>query len=561
MIDLDEMVAFLVHAWSGNNVIPIQVDEQFQSNPSVEIRIPPFNGGNWLPQLTGLPRWRLYRYTLFHESMHELMSPHDPSEIASDILKKCIPVNMHPADKVTNEWKGHMEVGYIMNIIEDLRVEKIGLRTYRGYVEEQLFRNEFALSTLEPYLNKGGRSVSTPKYPFEEALESFRRSYLLGSTLPDEHSYLQPFINRSPSIETVNDMIALATDVFTEMLKHHNMKDLNESHFAKRPGFLTGRETDLKPMLGSGINDSNYLKLIRGKPELESTSSYIEREYSSITGSGELNAKIDEASEDVADGVMQAGMSGKMEVTRKWSPDSYLNLMRGTSTIISRLQTMLRKWKVGWVEVVNHVGEDVDTDEYVLGKMGNTRGFYIDERQTSPRSRIAILVDMSSSISDQRENYLRAVGIIADSLNFVGTKFSLFAFDGAQDPALFSVVKIIQEPWSSVQKNKLAAVDTNGGTPLLDALRWVEEFNRREDYDQVIVITDGEPDNPQSTYEQAISMNRYTSVGIIGIWGGRRATHLTQFFTMWSRTGKLRIIHKLDELPLAFFNLVRNNGD
>ena len=141
---------------------------------------------------------------------------------------------------------------------------------------------------------------------------------------------------------------------------------------------------------------------------------------------------------------------------------------------------------------LDYSGAEVDVDSYLLERKGDAKGrFFIDEKQISPHTNIAILLDMSSSISTLEEQYLKSIVIIGEALSYFRMNFSIFVFNQGN----FHVVKMCREPWSNGIKEKLASLENKGGTPLAEALLLTQYYSNLENCRKIVVITDGEPND------------------------------------------------------------------
>jgi len=231
---------------------------------------------------------------------------------------------------------------------------------------------------------------------------------------------------------------------------------------------------------------------------------------------------------------------------------------RNTQPQINRLISKLRKWQSGWDEVLDYSGAELDVDAYLLERRSTTGRWFIDEKQISPRTSIAVLFDMSSSISDLEEQYLRSIVIIGEALNFFRMNFSLFVFN----QGFFHVVKMCREPWGRSIEEKLAALETKGGTPLAEALMLTQHYAAMEGCWNIVVITDGEPNDVKKAAE-AVKIVEASGISV-SLIGFRTATKkmYTQFFNMLgNRQGRVQVINTVNTLPDAFFDAIKMSSD
>lgn len=544
-----DILSFLIRAWSENPNLVVSQSNTWANHPGKTIFVPNFHDEFVMPELTGFPRWRIFRFTGFHESMHELLSPDKESMVEfmlGEIKVKSNQPSIH--DESTSNI-----MSYIINIIEDWRVEKIGLRTYLGYTGERAFRDAVA-GEFQKTAEKSRNYPLQFTDPYTRSLEDYRRGVLMGLPpfFPD-HEFLQPYIDEARSAETIDDVADITRDLTVNLIKRFGPPPYIKKKRDKLTIFMPGDSNRLMPEL----LDSDVERAVENNPSLDETSESLAEEFRAIETEREYVKKCDGESSGVVALATKGGPVSHMNVYSKWLSGDYHAIMSGTSHIINRLRTLLKRWQVGWSETLNDRGDDVEIEEYIVSRISSERKrYFIDEKRIAPKEKIAILLDMSGSISSLADDYLKAVGIIAESLDFVGTKFALFAFtDHAHSGSSFMVIKTLVERWAQGAKGRLAALMASGGTPLFMSCEWVESFKNIEGYGQLIIITDGEPSRPD---ECAKIVRRFNQMGLqTGIIGFSMRNTRSQLFDLVRRTGRLRIIKSLSELPMAFFDLVR----
>jgi len=177
----------------------------------------------------------------------------------------------------------------------------------------------------------------------------------------------------------------------------------------------------------------------------------------------------------------------------------------------------------------------------------DTRMFQKKELKKGLDTAVAILLDTSGSMI-----YNDALGI-ASSGCYVAAR----AMDMNNIPCFvgtfpyFSTLKTFD---SRTSREMLG--ESNGSTPIAEALVWVSEkiIARKEQRKIVIVITDGEPDNPQLAEEAVARMNtRGIEVYAIGI--GPSGDDLNTWFKDQNRQ---RIISNIRDFPKALLEVLRD---
>ena len=147
LVDPDEVLSFLARAWSEDKKTLIRRDRWFFANvenkiiflPSYFQKLPMEKHMN----LANIRRWRFYRFSAWHEAQHIRFSP--PKE-------EIIPRIEERLEKMGFDIKGSL-VRALVDVFEDYRIEKLGLRDYK-YEEEKKFVDEVAKIASEKALEK-----------------------------------------------------------------------------------------------------------------------------------------------------------------------------------------------------------------------------------------------------------------------------------------------------------------------------------------------------------------------------------------------------------------------
>lgn len=177
--------------------------------------------------------------------------------------------------------------------------------------------------------------------------------------------------------------------------------------------------------------------------------------------------------------------------------------------------------------------------------VGNPRIFVHKQRKSGLDTAIQILVDRSASMRGHRINVAMqsalAVMTALEGTNGIATATSLFpqpvTLTGFEEK--LAMTRHRYEP------------DALGGTPLTEALLWSARQNlahRREHRKMLIVLTDGQPNDPGSAQKVVAMMQRH---GIETIGVGIEHMAVREIFP--SHT----VIGNVDELPNQLFELIQ----
>jgi hypothetical protein len=532
MKSADEILSFLVKAWAEDSSLKYRRGESFRCRPDENIVYIPDYYGDHLPKLSGLPRWRIWRFTSFHEAMHMLYSPPNKSETVRSIhmpFSKQIPeVNF---------------VDWAYSIIEDYRIEKLGLRTYVGYVPEQKFSRTVYASQSDGLRER----ISKLDPPFQ-MLNWFLESLLLDVdpqlTCGDDSMFLDEILELARPVESEADLISATTQILQK--------------FIDRFEFIPPIEIPVLPLIGLIRIEDEAIPKSDSSKNTEAISVVLQ-EFEQVQSEAETRAKISAEKTSMirkTESRPRAGF-GLLTPRKPVNKVDPYRILENTKVLTNRLIQYLRKWKVGWDEVLDYQGDDIDTESYLIGREESARGkFFIDEQLISPKTNIAILLDMSGSIdfADLDFKYKQAIVVIGTALDRIGIKFSIFVF---QDPYLW-LLKIKNEKWSRLTLEYLAGIRAMGGTPLAGAIDLSMEFQSHEGFKRLVIITDGEPNSPEYA-ERSIKQaeRRGVQVSILGFIANKELKYTSFFDLVSRRPGRVKLINSIDEMPVTFFDLLR----
>ena len=92
-------------------------------------------------------------------------------------------------------------------------------------------------------------------------------------------------------------------------------------------------------------------------------------------------------------------------------------------SLINGLKTKFKEWKSGWKEQYQNSGDEFDEETYIEGH----EPFFTDIKK-SIKTKIAILLDHSSSIASDAIEYKKATLALCEVLSYLKVKFSVYAF-------------------------------------------------------------------------------------------------------------------------------------
>ncbi|MBI5133171.1 MAG: VWA domain-containing protein [Thaumarchaeota archaeon] len=157
--------------------------------------------------------------------------------------------------------------------------------------------------------------------------------------------------------------------------------------------------------------------------------------------------------------------------------------------LINKLKAEFRNWKVGWIEKHHSSGDEFDEESYIEK---HHEPFFADLKITY-KANLVILLDHSSSISHMEQEYKRATVALCKALDYLGVKFSVFAFNTQQNRVKCWVVKPPESRWSNMSTIRLAQIAATGGTPLAEVYERIRPLVERLKPEIFLTLTDGEP--------------------------------------------------------------------
>lgn len=570
------ILTFLTRAWSGNRKAKFRwaPRDVFKANTKTQtIYICNYRDDKCYPDLNGFQRWRIWRFLTFHENMHLLLSP-----------------KMTPLAYVQSAYKSRDDMPTFISLIEslyqifeDVRIEEVGLETYVGYLSEQRYYTAIA---FQKNLNEARSRVKelqdrlqnppmtmTPeqrgKTEFALWWFEFLSRLLFHKSLvtlePELSADTDAIVKRAYGTQKQNEPLDLAFEVVAWLQKHFPFRvDPVVGETSMKTAALRGSGTvspkQVKSALKSlGLNQEEIEEAMLSSEALAGEFDQLEREVNEESASSDDSDYVVDALSHGAPSELGAVARIPVIQSEQWD-----NLMSGAETVIAILKSNLRRWRVGWREVLAEEGEDLDAEAPILARLGHNGlrpKIFLDEKKVGSRGKLLILVDMSGSIQNFREVYLRAGGIIAEALAFVGATFELYCFnktvEGGAITSNLWLIKTLNEKWSVEQRERLAGMRAKGDTPLHNVLALIRERVKRMNVRRLVILTDGCPD---SLERATVEVRRLTGDGVKVLFLGVCNASLEAMQQMLDFKGsseRAKYIDELDELPRAFFDLLQ----
>jgi uncharacterized protein (UPF0335 family) len=463
-----EIATFLARRWSGNDkLIVILIPEK---PPSAK----PDKNQIILPLLNYYPgndfqKYRQWRVNLWYESMR-----------------------MRHSTKVQSYEHAY---GFVLNTVETKRVEILGLRQWEGMASELIFNEGISWMSRQLLNSIFG------KYKVAEAFSQyFLTGYLKGELFGGE-------------LERVTKASDYANEIVRESIENSYGTEWIEQHVPKLIKML-----ELDPLvsipiiaprtrMGASLNQNDLFKqvekIVRMRRKKDDVQEKTKEIYDGHDVLQEFETLVMESKKTENKGYESIENFGlavpdKMDVDETAIYDIDL---------IQKVKAAFRDWKTGWVERHEDKGDEFDVETYAeaLPKP------FLSDMKLSIKTKVAILLDHSSSIADVEMEYKRATVALCEALHYLGIKFAVYAFSTDKRQVKCWVVKPPNIKWSVVSARRLVQIRASGGTPLAEVYGLLQPVVNSFKPDIMVTLTDGEPSDYDAVKSMVLS---YRKVGI-----------------------------------------------
>jgi hypothetical protein len=472
-----EIATFLARRWSGNDkLIVILMPEK---PPSAK----PDKNQIILPMLNYYPgndfqKYRQWRVNLWYESMR-----------------------MRHSTKVQSYEHAY---GFVLNTVETKRVEILGLRLWEGMTNELVFNEGISWMSRQLLNSIFG------KYKVAEAFSQyFLTGYLKGELFGGES-------------ERVTKASDYANEIVREAVENNHGTEWIEQHVPKLIKML-----ELDPLVsipiiaprtrvGASLNQNELFKqvekIVRMRRKKDDVQEKTKEIYEGHDVLQEFETLVMESKKTENKGYESLENFGlavpdKMDVDETAIYDIDL---------IQKVKAAFREWKTGWVERHEEKGDEFDVETYAeaLPKP------FLSDVKLSIKTKVAILLDHSSSIADVEMEYKRATVALCEALHYLGIKFSVYAFSTEKRQVKCWVVKPPNVKWSVISARRLVQIRASGGTPLAEVYGLLQPVVNSFKPDILVTLTDGEPSDYDAVRSMVLSY-RKAGIRMVAIGVGR----------------------------------------
>jgi von Willebrand factor type A domain len=510
-----DVATFLARRWSGNSKIVISLTRDIMPTAKPEksqIILPVID---YFPG-TDFQKYRQWRVSLWYESMRMTYS--------SKVLSY------------------EHAFGFLLNTIEKKRVEFLGLQQWQGMVKEIIF-NESICWLSQPLLNS--------LYGRHKIVEAFSQYFLTG--------YIKGelFGSEFNRVKTSSDF---ANSIVEQAIKDNQGTHWIEQHIPKLIKMLEIDPLVSIPIIaprtriGMSISRSDLLKQVENVLNTKYKPDEIDKATKKVVEGNdvlsEFKTLLNESTKTENKGYESLENLGLSIPKRLDLDETQIYDM----DLIEKVKAAFRGWKTGWVELHDKTGEEFDPESYaeILPKP------FLTDVKLSIRTKVAILLDHSSSIEDVELQYKQATIALCEALHHLGIKFAVYAFSTEARQVKCWIIKPLNIKWSAISARRLAQIKASGGTPLAEIYGLLLPITKSFKPEIMVTLTDGEPSDSSAVREMVLSY-RKMGINMVGLGVGRTINDSVAIAhnLRYLNYQKTLAVSRLQDIPKKVINLLR----
>ncbi|MDQ2684820.1 MAG: VWA domain-containing protein [Thermoproteota archaeon] len=395
--------------------------------------------------------------------------------------------------------------GFIFNILETKRVEILGLEEWRGMIKEIIFYEGFSWHN-KPLLNSlHGRN---------KVLEAFSQYFLTG--------YIKGELYGGEN-ERVIKASEYAHEIIKEYLKKFNLRNktydpLEDQRWLEREtrqiikilqvdSLMSVPPIPLlmpKSKVGLSMRQEEILSQIEKLVKIKTKEIEIEKLKKEIVQGNDIHEEFRIIVKE-----SQKNDNKGFESTENLSIAIPDNMGIDENAIydfnlINKIKTALKEWRSGWKERYDFTGEEIEIENYIERQPK----VFIKDKKIAINIKISILLDLSSSIEDNEIEYKKATVALCEGLDYLGIKFSIYAFNTESRSVKCWIIKPPSIKWGTLYARRLMQVRPLGGTPLAEVYRILNPSINAFKPDIFVTLTDGEPSDMDAVRSIVLSYKR-----------------------------------------------------
>jgi hypothetical protein len=475
-----EISTFLAKRWSNNNDVTVTISRENKTSTNIEKRKITLPG---LEYFYGniFQKYRQWRTLLWYESMRMRFS-----------------FKIYDTD---------IAFGYIFNILETKRVEILGLDEWKGMIREIIYYEALS-GNNKPLLNSlHGKA---------KVIEAFSQFFLTGFIKGEIYGGESERVLKAS--EYAKNFIKEYVSKYENNKKHYNPTEDQKLLEGEARQIIRILQIDSlmsmppipiimpKNMIGLSISHQEMINQIEKVLKLKTKETELEKANKEIEQGKDIkeefkvlvkeSRKNDNKGYETTENLSIAIPDNDMEIDENRIYDLDL---------INRVKTALKEWKTGWKEKYDYQGEETEIENYIERQPK----VFINDKKISINFKISILLDLSSSIEDNEIEYKKAAVALCEGLDYLGVKFSIYAFNTVSRAIKCWVIKPQNVKWGSIYAKRLMQIKPLGGTPLAEVYKILQPTINSFKPDVFVTLTDGEPSDMDAVRLTVLSYKRY----------------------------------------------------
>lgn len=174
------------------------------------------------------------------------------------------------------------------------------------------------------------------------------------------------------------------------------------------------------------------------------------------------------------------------------------------------------------------------------------------------KTKIALLLDHSSSIDDYELEYKKATVALCEALKFLDVKFSAYAFSTRNKKVSCWVIKHPDVKWTSITARNLVQIKASGGTPLAEIYGLLLPLMKSYKPDIMITLTDGEPSD-YNAVRSAIKTYKMSGIHMVAVGVGKTVNTAVNIGLnlKYLEYERILVVSQLHDIPTKVLSLLQ----
>lgn len=416
--------------------------------------------------------------------------------------------------------------GYIFNTLETKRVEILGLKDWNGMIKEIIFYESISWNN-KPLLNSLHGKIKIIEAFSQFFLTGFIKGELFGGEkerveLASEYAsnaikeFIRNYEQNNKNVDIIKDQKWLETETrqIIKLLQVDSLMSIPPIPIImpkNRIGLAMNKE-DILTQIEKIVEKTKEIEVEKIKKEIIQGED-IKEEFKIILKESKKNDnKGFESTENLS-----IAVPDNIGVDEYKIYDYHL---------INKVKTALKEWRMRWKERYDYQGEEIEIENYIERQSK----IFINDKKIAINIKISMLLDLSSSIEDNEIEYKKAAVALCEGLEYLGIKFSLYAFNTESRTVKCWIIKPHNTRWGSIYAKRLMQIKPLGGTPLAEVYKIIQPNINSFKPDIFVTLTDGEPSDMDAVRSSVLSYKRY-GIRMIAIGLG---SDLNDAFEIWN---------------------------